>query len=114
MDENRLREAGVDYDAALARFVGSRDIYERYLSKLLADTHTAEAEKAFAAGDYEEVLEQTHALKGLAGTLGLKGLYESSADIVKDLRDGKYETLYEKLAQMKEEWERICEVIRNA
>lgn len=114
MDENRLREAGVDYDAALARFVGNRDIYERYLEKLLTDTHTIEAETALSAGDYEEVLEQTHALKGLAGTLGMKGLYEISTDIVKDLRDGNREMLPEKLTQMKEEWERICDVIRTA
>lgn len=114
MDENRLREAGVDYDAALARFVGNRDIYEKYLKKLLTDTHTLEAEAALSAGDYEEVLEQTHALKGLAGTLGLKGLYEMSAGIVKDLRGGEHEMLSEKLAQMKKEWERICGVIQNA
>lgn len=114
MDEDRLREAGVDYDAALARFVGRRDIYEEYLKELLTDTHETEAEAALEAGDYDEVLEQVHALKGLAGTLGLKELYEIGTDIVCDLRNQKREKLGEKLEQLKKEWERVCDVIRNA
>ena len=39
MDERKLRDAGIDYDAALARFVGKREIYEKYLTKFLEDTH---------------------------------------------------------------------------
>ena len=33
MDENALRAAGIDYDAALARFMGKQAIYEKYLRK---------------------------------------------------------------------------------
>lgn len=39
MDENALRAAGIDYDAALARFMGKQAIYEKYLRKLPEDAH---------------------------------------------------------------------------
>lgn len=114
MDENRLRAAGINYDAALARFVGKRDIYERYLIKFLDDAHVKGAETAFDQKDYQEMLEQTHALKGLAGTLGLTNLYDISAEIVRNLRDEQFDGLKEKMIRLKAEWENIREVIRNA
>ena len=114
MNESVLRQAGIDYDAAVARFVGKQAIYEKYLTKFLDDTHATDAAVAYEAKDYEEMLEQTHALKGVAGTLGMTDLYEVSAQIVNDLRSDKYDALGEKLTQMIEEQNRIREVIANA
>lgn len=114
MDENRLRGVGIDYDAALARFVGKRAIYEKYLIRFLEDEHAMEAAKAFEERNYEEMLEQTHALKGLAGTLGMTSLFEVSSDIVKDLRSGEVDELEEKLKKLLAERERIARAIRTA
>lgn len=114
MDEKALRAAGIDYDAALARFVGKSTIYEKYLARFLEDAHTADAVKAYGRKDYEEMLEQVHALKGVAGTLGLTVLYEVSADIVKDLRDGTFQGLEEKMERLCEEQKKLCDIIRNA
>lgn len=114
MNESTLRQAGIDYDAALARFVGKRSIYEKYLVKFLEDTHAMDAVKAFEQQDYAELLEQTHALKGVAGTLGMTSLFEVSADIVNDLRSEKHGELSEKITRMLEEQERLSQVIKSA
>lgn len=114
MDERKLRDAGIDYDAALARFVGKREIYEKYLTKFLEDTHVQDAMRALEQKDYGEVLEQTHALKGLAGTLGMTELFDVSADIVRDLRNEVWDGLDDKLYAMKEVKERMCGVIETA
>ena len=114
MDERKLRDAGIDYDAALARFVGKREIYEKYLTKFLEDTHVQDALTALEQRDYGEVLEQTHALKGLAGTLGMTELFEVSADIVRDLRNEVSDGLEDKIYAMKEVQERLYDVIRTA
>ena len=114
MDEKKLLSAGIDYDAALARFVGKRTIYEKYLMKFLEDNHAKDAEAAYKKGDYSEMLEQTHALKGVAGTLGMTALYEISADIVKDLRDDKTDGVGEKLAKLLDECERLNTLIETA
>ena len=50
MDENALRAAGIDYDAALARFMGKQAIYEKYLRKLPEDAHGCGLDGIGAAG----------------------------------------------------------------
>lgn len=114
MDEVTLRQAGIDYDAALARFVGKKTIYEKYLMKFLEDTHAQDALKAYEQQDYDELFEHTHALKGAAGTLGLTGLYDAASEIVNDLRRDEREGLSEKMAHMMAEQERICALIAHA
>lgn len=114
MNERILRSAGIDYDGALARFVGKCAIYEKYLAKFLEDEHAKDAAAAFEKGDYSEMLEQTHALKGVAGTLGMTALYEVSSDIVKDLRENKKENLQEKLTKLLEECSRLKAIIETA
>lgn len=114
MDENKLRAAGIDYDAALARFVGKRSIYEKYLVKFLEDVHVRDARTAFEQKNYEEMLEQTHALKGLAGTMGMLPLQEVCADIVRDLRSGTLDALEEKMMRLERVQEELREAIRTA
>lgn len=114
MDEITLRQAGIDYDTALARFVGKRAIYEKYLLKFLEDTHTQDAMKAYEQQNFEELLEQTHALKGVAGTLGMTDLYDVAAEIVQDLRCDNREGLGEKMARMLVEQKRLSEIIAGA
>lgn len=114
MNETILRQAGIDYDAALARFVGKRAMYEKYLMKFLEDTHAQEAMKAYEEKDFNELLELTHALKGVAGTLGMTDLYDVSAEIVHDLRNDKQEDLNDKMVRMLVEQKRISEIIASA
>lgn len=114
MDETILRQAGIDYDAALARFVGKRAIYEKYLMKFLEDRHAQEAMRAYEEKDFNELLELTHALKGVAGTLGMTDLYDVSAEIVHDLRTDKLEDLNDKMNRMLVEQKRISEIIASA
>ena len=64
--------------------------------------------------DEAELLEQVHAIKGLTGTLGIRGLFEQSAAIVALLRAGTREGLQEKMTSLKQEWDRVCETIRQA
>ena len=64
--------------------------------------------------DEAELLEQVHAIKGLTGTLGITGLFEQSAAIVALLRAGTREELQEKMTSLKQEWDRVCETIRQA
>jgi len=109
MDENALRAAGIDYDAALARFMGKQAIYEKYLRKLPEDAHMDAAWTALEQQDDAELLEQVHAIKGLTGTLGITGLFEQSAAIVALLRAGTREGLQEKMTSLKQEWDRVCE-----
>lgn len=113
MDREVLKRAGIDYDAALARFVGKQELYERFLQKFLEDEHIADAAEAFADGNLAEVLEQVHALKGIAGTLGMVVLYEKSAEVVSNLRNQETEALAEKMDGLQAECSRIKALIKS-
>lgn len=114
MKEQALREAGIDYDAGLRRFVGKRELYEKYLGQFVEDTHAGDAGKALEAQNYPEVLEQVHALKGLAGTLGLSSLYDISAEMVRNLRAGHMDSLEEQMEQLLGERDRLIATIQQA
>ena len=113
MDEEMLKAAGIDYDMALERFVGNRAIYESFLKKYISDTHVQDASAAYKAVDYRGMLEQVHALKGIAGTLGLNELYRISADIVNNLRTESYDCLEEKLKALRCEHERMTQLLQK-
>ena len=114
MDEKTLRAAGIDYDAALARFVGRRELYEKFLQKFLEDTHEQDAVCAYRERQFEETLAQVHALKGVCGTLGLTKLYEISAEIVRELRAEEFAGLERRMEQLTEEHDKLYEAIRRA
>lgn len=114
MNEAILREAGIDYEGALQRFVGKRPIYERYLAQFLEDAHAADARAALAAGDLPEVQEQLHALKGLSGTLGLSSLQSLCAEAVDRLREGEPAGMEGRIDAIDAERERLCGAIRSA
>lgn len=113
MDEGRLKAAGIDYDMALERFVGNRMLYEKFLKKFIEDEHAADAKKAYEEKNYKEMQEQVHALKGVAGTLGMDALYKASAELVNLLRSGNYEGIEEKVECIETEYNRMIQVLQN-
>ena len=78
MDKEKLKAYGVDYENAVKRFAGNEALYERFLKKLTEDDHLAIGEQAMKEERYEDVLEAVHALKGVAGTLGMTELFPGS------------------------------------
>lgn len=94
--------------------MGRKDLYEKYLRQFLQDTHIEDALRAQKEQNYSEMLEQTHALKGLAGTLGMTELFEISAEIVTDLRQNDTEKLQSKMEALRVERDRLLAAIHIA
>ena len=82
MDKEKLKAYGVDYENAVKRFAGNEALYERFLKKLTEDDHLAIGEQAMKEERYEDVLEAVHALKGVAGTLGMTELFQAASEVV--------------------------------
>lgn len=83
------REQGQDYEAILARAMGS----EAFLSMLL---HSFEKDETFnglklavEGGQAEAIFDQAHTLKGLTANLGLKRLYDKTSVLVELTRKGE-------------------------
>ena len=73
MDENvlleRLKEAGVDTDGAITRFMGNRELFLRFIRRLPQAMRFQEIRAALARQDGEEFYLLVHNLKGTAANL---------------------------------------------
>lgn len=85
-DEMRL--AGLDTAEMIGRFMDSENMFVRYLGLFFesADTVMPKLAAAKENKDYAEMLPAAHALKGLAGNIGLNGVYVPAKKIVDDIR----------------------------
>lgn len=116
MEENWitvLKNAGVDTEGTIQRFMGNAGLYRTILTKFLEDGTYAEIAPAFAAGDGEKSLTSVHTLKGVAGNLGFTRLYEACSETVRLLRAGEKEKAKASLPEVQDAYEEITAVIRG-
>ncbi len=77
-----LKVLGTDVDDALERFMGNASLYERMLKKLPDMIKSASVQPDFDCGDYTDIIEKTHKLKGVTGksvdNSALPGIYGDS------------------------------------
>ena len=104
MNAEILKNAGIDYDFGVKRFVGRAHLYEKSLSKFAKDTTFSRIRAAYAADDRDGLLASAHEFKGMCGNIGLTSLYEASNAIVQMLRG---ESLSPE--ELTAAYERLCE-----
>ncbi|WMJ84211.1 Hpt domain-containing protein [Oscillospiraceae bacterium LTW-04] len=88
-----LREQGADIDGIMERFLGDEAFYTDCFKEFMQDEKFVALGKAIEAKSYKQAYEYAHALKGVAGNLGLIPLYRPVSDIVNALRAEKYDNL---------------------
>ena len=83
-DETRkmLENAGYDVNGALARFVNNENLYFMFMKKFKNDENYMKIEGALAAENYEEVYSAVHALKSVAGNLGIQDVFEKTVEML--------------------------------
>lgn len=86
----RLEGAGYDVSGALARFVNNEDLYVMFMKKFVGDENYAKIRPYVEAMDYDNAYKSAHALKGVAGNLGITDVFEVSVALLDVLR-GKTE-----------------------
>lgn len=107
----RLKDAGMDTDAALRRFVGSADLYGKFLNKFPEDDNFGKILPAFEKNDFETGLTAVHTLKGVSGNLGLTRLYGACSNTVVLIRAGKYDEAKQSYPELKAAYEEVCTLI---
>ena len=100
----RLRTAGADMDGAMNRLMNDEALYATCFNYFMEDPSFAALGEALRTKDYTAAFEASHALKGVAGNLGLTQLYQLSAQQVEPLRHSQPENtnlagLYEALIE---------------
>ncbi|MDL2219210.1 Hpt domain-containing protein [Ruminococcaceae bacterium OttesenSCG-928-O06] len=78
----------LDLESALARVRGNKTIYRKMLGMLQGSGEFAAFEEKIAAEDWAAAGEVAHGIKGMTGNLGLTKLFETSAELMNQLRAG--------------------------
>lgn len=115
MNTEMLTDAGVNYAEGVKRFAGKAAIYEKFLKRYGDDPTFGELEAAMQREDYETAFRSAHTLKGVAGNLSIKPLYDMLYEFVECLRNGtdipKAQKMFPELKRIQE---REVDVISRA
>ena len=68
--------------------------------------------RGMADSDYDYVLREAHAMKGLTGTLGMQDLYEACAAVVSAVRENHTEELPALVDTMEHQYIRIMSIYK--
>lgn len=88
-----LEKTGADIDGIMERFLGDEALYADCFKAFMQDDNFEALGKALATRNYRQAFECAHALKGVAGNLGLLPLYRIAGDLVDALRVKNYDGL---------------------
>ncbi|MEC4273279.1 Hpt domain-containing protein [Adlercreutzia sp. R25] len=105
----KLRPFGIDYVDAMDRFGDNADLYERLALKYLDDGHLVALQAAMEAKDFSEGYSQAHALKGVAGNLSFKDLYECATLASDALYAGEYDAAEKHLPEVERAHQLVIE-----
>ncbi len=106
-----LAAAGVNMEEALNRLMNNEMLLKRLLLKFKDDKNFAGLEQAVAEKSYEDAFHCAHTLKGVAGNLGLEKVMNADVVVVEKLRSQNYEGLEEDVANLKEAYTQVMDVI---
>lgn len=110
---DRLSAHNIDTASALQRFVGSTDLYGKYLCAFLQDENFREIAPALERDDFEAALNAAHTLKGVSGNLGMHRLFTACSETVVLLRVQQYEQAKQSYAALKTAYDDVCAAITH-
>lgn len=116
MDEkkmNQLAAANIDVQEALERFMGNEGLLMKFLLRFPQDESFQQLKQAMEAKDTDQAYRAAHALKGLAGNLAMKSLYEQVCSVMADLREGDLSTAQGKMAELESQYQGVLDALQS-
>ena len=93
------------------RLMNNEMLLKRLLLKFKDDKNLAGLEQAVAEKSYEDAFHCAHTLKGVAGNLGMEKIMNADVVVVEKLRSENYEGLEADVANLKEAYTPVMDVI---
>ena len=81
-----LKNYGADTEEALKRCMGNEAFYFKLIRMALVDENFRRLDDAYEASDWKGSFDAAHAIKGIAGNLGLTPLYDAASELTELLR----------------------------
>lgn len=90
MISDTLKNAGIDYDDGVKRFMGRADLYIKTLSKFPKNDTMERVRADYAARDNDALLRDAHELKGMCGNMSMTLVFRAADAVVALLRGGGF------------------------
>lgn len=113
MNNEKLQEAGIDWEDGVRRCAGRADLYERLLGMFVQDENYAQSLAAFEGGDWESLFSHMHEIKGMSSNLSMTELNAHAAEIVALLRAQQYDGIAPVMEQLKDSHAKVIEAIES-
>lgn len=78
----------VDLESGLSRVRGNKKLFHRMLGLFVNSEEFGKLEEAVSAGDLKAAGDVAHAIKGMSGNLSLTLMFELSAELMNQYRQG--------------------------
>lgn len=107
-----LAAYGANLEDAMERFVNDEALYIECIQLFLEEENLEELGRALEEGDTARAFAAAHAIKGVAGNLALKPLYDVMHDIVEPLRTGRPGDLGTQYAALLKQYDALAALMR--
>ena len=114
MNIRKLYEVGIDYKSGVQRCMGNYVLYENMLALFVEENDFYELVDIYNRRDYKQLFEYVHMMKGIAGNLSMKGLYDECFMLVETLRAKNYKLVDELIGSVLEEYDLVLKTITEA
>jgi HPt (histidine-containing phosphotransfer) domain-containing protein len=102
----------IDFNALVARCLGNTQLVDRVIGKfnVQVDADLAALEQAIDGGDCDAAMQVAHRLKGIAGSVGGKRLFQNASEAEQLALENQLDKLPEYLERMRDDRQQIGEV----
>lgn len=114
--KTQLEACGIDVAGAMERMMGNEMLFLKMMRKFPEDEVFRNLKEKLAEKDYGEAFQYAHALKGVAGNLGLNPIMEADIVIVEKLRHYTEESVKgidEDFKQLEAVYDQICAKLKE-
>lgn len=109
----KLKQAGVDIDGALERFMGNTEMYMKFLKKFEKDRNFVLLRAAMDEDDAEAAFSASHTLKGLTGNLSVMKLHGLFSKQVEFLRSNDFDSAKKMMPEIENEYRVLVSLVEN-
>lgn len=110
-----MEAVGLNVPDMIEHFMDSESMFMKYLYKFFdsADGVVMELTSAAEKEDYSAMLFAAHSLKGLAGNIGLNGVYLPAKKLVDEIRAGDHSECAADFRKLQECYYRASKIVKK-
>lgn len=114
--EERVKQAGLDWNSAVGRFAGKQELYVKFLKKFTGDETFTLLQDMWRQKDSTGTEHAAHTLKGVCANLGMTELSELFNRVVQAMREENPQAGFEReelIRDCEREYDKICQMVKT-